>query len=491
MGFFSKLFPKANTRILTTNKIDKIHVESKNVNKKELSENPFKNIKNNFLQFFRTSRVVDAYQNTNNTKIDKLITKGKSYYKSVKFPENNNFSLLHQAISDKNIDIIDLILNKKYSSDDDIIHDQDNDLGLAPIHLTCIYNYPDIIEILIKKGNSKIDVLTSTDNLTSLHIAASAGSLKSLAYISDNYYLNNKKKIKENKTSEIDESLNDNENDYFNKNEEKDKKEKNSNLNVRTRNAFVSKHKSKNISIESEKEKNSEFDNKKIDEKCPLDIFNAEKWTPLHYACFQNRIDCVSYLLDNGSDLLLQNNQKLSPLAICVLEDNIDLFLALYNFHFKSPQNNLGSDQEYNIEVSEQAKLVHIASISKKGTKCLDYLLGDPNNVNMICSIELNATPLHFACMKDNIKAVKSLLRYNANVNVADYLGNTPLFYATENGNLEILKMLHEYGADGIKKNNNGVNCFQIAMNQDNRDVRLFYLGQNQYRHLSEKDRIF
>ncbi len=93
--------------------------------------------------------------------------------------------------------------------------------------------------------------------------------------------------------------------------------------------------------------------------------------------------------------------------------------------------------------------------------------------------------------MKDNIKAVKSLLRYNANVNVADYLGNTPLFYATENGNLEILKMLHEYGADGIKKNNNGVNCFQIAMNQDNRDVRLFYLGQNQYRHLSEKDRIF
>ena len=93
--------------------------------------------------------------------------------------------------------------------------------------------------------------------------------------------------------------------------------------------------------------------------------------------------------------------------------------------------------------------------------------------------------------MKNNAKAVKSLLRYNANVNVADYLGNTPLFYATENGNLDVLKMLHEYGADGLKKNSNGVNCYQIAMNQENREVKLFYLSQNQYRFLSEKDKIF
>lgn len=514
MRMFSKLFSRSTTKKLTPSKLLIINSENKIISKNANKENSIKSMSQNFIQFFRTSRIVDAYQDTNNSKIDRLLSKGKSYYKSVKFPENNNFSLMHQAITDRNTQIIELILTKKYSTDEDVIHDNENDLGLAPLHLACIYNYEEILDILLKKGKSRLDVLSSTDELTALHVSASAGSLKCLAYLSENYYLQNQRKniLNESKAAENDESIKD-DIETTNKSDSKDKvtniefkeestEKRTSNSTKKLRSNLSSKHitNGSNSSQNYFQDNNHEHkENKYLNRyssydqtASPLDIFNAEKWTPLHYACFHNKMDSVSYLIENGSDLLLQNEQKLSPLALCVLADNLDLFNALYNYHFKNPENrDFTTEDEFSIEVSEQAQLVHIASISKKGTKCLDYLLGDANNVNMICSKELNSTPLHFACMKSNLKAVKSLLKYNANVNVADYLGNTPLFYATENGNIEILKLLHEYGADGIRKNNNGVNCFQIAMNQDNRDVKHFYLGQNQYRHMSEKDQIF
>lgn len=511
MGMFSKLFSRNNTKKVIPNKLNAINKENKTIINNEIKDNSFKSMAKNFIQFFRTSRVVDAYQDINTKKIDRLLSKGKSYYKSVKFPENNNFSLMHQAISDRNIQIIELILAKNYSADEDVIHDNDNDLGLAPLHLVCIYNHEEILDILLKKGKSRLDVLSSTDDLSALHVAASAGSLKCLAYLSENYYLNPQDEIKakDDKESDSDDNkkeeiIKNNSNEKINISESKEEEALINNYTNSTgklKSSFSSRHKNsinKNPSSNEERfDKNKDAKNlndcsANDEKKCPLDVFNAEKWTPLHYACFHNKMDVVNYLLEKGCDLLLQNNQKLSPLALCVLADNLELFMALYNFHFKNPENNnFTTEDEYYTEVSEQAQLVHIASISKKGTKCLDYLLGDPNNVNVICSKELNATPLHFACMKNNLKAVKSLLKYNANVNVADYLGNTPLFYATENGNLEILKLLHEYGADGLKKNFNGVNCYQIAMNQDNRDVKYFYLGQNQYRYLTEKDHIF
>lgn len=418
MGFFSTFFTKVQGKN-STSKLSSTKLKNASTDN---IENPFKSFSKNIFQFFRTSRVVNAYQNENHKRITFLLQKGKKYYKSVKFPENHNFSLLHQAITDKNINVIEIILSNKYSHDKDIIEDKDNKLGLAPLHLACMYNSVEILDLLLKKSNSDINTLTAEEDLNVLHISASSGSLICLSYLYENYY--------------------------------------------------------KNI-------KNLER------KKCSLDVYNNEKWTPLHYACFLNKIDITNFLLEKGSNILNQNNQRLTPLALCVLSDNYDLFYALYNFHFKDPYSNISSDKEYEMDVSEEAKLIHLAASSKNGTKCLDYLLSDPNNVNLICSKELNATPLHFACMKNNVKAVRSILRYNANANISDYLGNTPLFYATENGNLEILKLLHENGADGTKKNNNGINCYQIAMNQENREVKLFYLSQNQYRLLSEKDRVF
>lgn len=466
MSMFNKILQKIKGDNQPTKRLNILKTNIPNKNSEEMNFS-LKNLRNSFQENYRTSKIVKAYQNSNNEKINKLLQKGKYFYKSIKFPENNNFSLLHQSISDNNIDVINLITSQKYSDEQDIINDKDNDLGLAPLHLTCIYNEPEILDLLLSTGKTSVDEKTDIDGLKPLHICASSGSLKSLVFLAENYYSDKSEDSEEN--LEIEKDVNRIEKDINKFDNE------NFNFNKRRIGSKISISKITN----KEKKQNS------------LDIFNDEKWTPLHYACFQNKLDTVNYLIEQGCDLYLQNEQKLSPLALCVLQDNFELFEILYNFNFKEANKEINSEGELQVSVSEQANLIHIASISKKGTRCLDYLLKDPNNVNMICSNDLQATPLHFACMKDNIKAVKSLLRFNANVNVSDYLGNTPLFYATENGNLEILKLLHENGADGVKKNFNGINCFQIAMNQENREVRLFYLSQTQYRYLEDKDKLF
>lgn len=133
---------------------------------------------------------------------------------------------------------------------------------------------------------------------------------------------------------------------------------------------------------------------------------------------------------------------------------------------------------------------MHVAASSKKGTRCLDHLLDDTNNLNEICNTHLKATPIHFACIQSNIKSVRSLCRKGANINMTDYLGNTPIMYATENGNLEIIKTLISYDADALKKNQEGLNAIQIAIHQGNRNVKMYYLGLEKYKHLNEQDFI-
>lgn len=45
------------------------------------------------------------------------------------------------------------------------------------------------------------------------------------------------------------------------------------------------------------------------------------------------------------------------------------------------------------------------------------------------------------------------LMKYGANPNASDSMGNTPLHYAVSNQNARMVKILDEYGADATLKN--------------------------------------
>ena len=58
-----------------------------------------------------------------------------------------------------------------------------------------------------------------------------------------------------------------------------------------------------------------------------------------------------------------------------------------------------------------------------------------------------NQTPLHIACIKNNLEAAIILLNYHAYINSQDSDEKTPIYHATENNSFDICNLLISWGA--------------------------------------------
>ena len=195
-----------------------------------------KNLINKFKEKFRrdgsfrealtTWRVSTAYSKKNGKKFEKLLKKGKKYYNLIKFRENYGYSLLHQVISDRDKEAIDLILSQQYASE--IINDDNNEFSVTPIHMASIVDDLELFNLLEDRG-ANVNSLIKQQNLHLMHITANHGSIKILDYIYKTYFSNS------------------------------------------------------------------------------IDILSDENWTPLHYSCYQNKMDVSSYLIERNANLYLRN----------------------------------------------------------------------------------------------------------------------------------------------------------------------------------------
>ena len=207
-----------------------------------------------FKEAWVTWRISNAYLKKKDRKLARLLKKGKSHYNYIKFRENHGYSFLHQAITDNNKDIIELILDQKYSKD--IINDDNNLLGLTPIHLVAISDNLELFKYFEEKG-ADLNLLTKLENLHLMHLTAHNGSLRILDYIFKKHF------------AQI------------------------------------------------------------------IDIVSPENWSPLHYACFQNKMDISSYLVDNNANLYIRNKQQMTALDLAIFKDNFQIFQALHEFHYE------------------------------------------------------------------------------------------------------------------------------------------------------------
>jgi ankyrin repeat protein len=207
----------------------------------------------NIREIFISNSIASIYVDNNITKLEKILkSKGKKYYKKIKFIENYNYSLLHQSIADNKPEIIDVIFKQSYANGSDVIEDIDNNLAITPIHLASLVDNIQLLHLLIQYGCNPL--ITTKDGQSLIHFIAHNGNVKSLDYIYQ-YYKND------------------------------------------------------------------------------INITTNEDWTPLHYACFKNRMDVCSYLIDHNADLYIKNKQGLTPIEVAVLNDNFELFQALLTYY--------------------------------------------------------------------------------------------------------------------------------------------------------------
>jgi ankyrin repeat protein len=58
------------------------------------------------------------------------------------------------------------------------------------------------------------------------------------------------------------------------------------------------------------------------------------------------------------------------------------------------------------------------------------------------------STPLHFACLSDNLKAAKLFVFCGAPINIKNHNGETPLHFACRLGSVKLINLLLNNGAD-------------------------------------------
>lgn len=79
-------------------------------------------------------------------------------------------------------------------------------------------------------------------------------------------------------------------------------------------------------------------------------------------------------------------------------------------------------------------------------------------------------TPLMFAAKTGASGLIKMLLDFKANIDQEDKIGNTALLIASASGQVEAVKLLLNRQAS-LKANENGLNCLDVAIENQQEDV--------------------
>ncbi|SFJ75047.1 ankyrin repeat domain-containing protein [Thermoflavimicrobium dichotomicum] len=164
-----------------------------------------------------------------------------------------------------------------------------------------------------------------------------------------------------------------------------------------------------------------------------LDCTNDFEETPLITAIWDERIDVVEFLLEQGVDVNHQDRDGNSALHVAAALGSEKLVQLLL-----SAGADVNLENEYEeTPLFEAVKNGHISIISL----LLKYG-GTPNKLNHVLD-----APLHISVEAYNEKAIECLLKHGTDPNILGDCKRTPLHIATEAGNKKIISLLLEHGA--------------------------------------------
>ena len=192
-----------------------------------------------------------------------------------------------------------------------------------------------------------------------------------------------------------------------------------------------------------------------------LIIPSSRRWTKLHTAAANGKLDKVKRLVERGVELNAKNSAGLTPLHEAVKRDHLAVVQYLVEngaqIDAKVPENDF--------------QPIHYAT-SYKRLEVTDYLLSKgadieaKNDVGDTLLIAVSQLPFH-----DDNKMVKLLVKNGANIKAVNKVGCQAICYAAEKENFPLIKFLLKEGADINFTAPNGATPLVYAIIAGNSDI--------------------
>lgn len=182
-----------------------------------------------------------------------------------------------------------------------------------------------------------------------------------------------------------------------------------------------------------------------IGRRSNLDGKNPHDETPLYFAASYGRIECLELLASGGATVDRANYQGRTPLHMAHANTEcIDILL-----HYGADVRARDMDGRTPLHLA-------CAYGNKKGVRSLVR-----HGADMSCRDKFGATPLHMAYA--SAKCIGVLLRRGANVRARDKKGQTALHWVCAHGNMEGIRSLLAYEADIDIPDKKGITPFDLV----------------------------
>lgn len=209
-------------------------------------------------------------------------------------------------------------------------------------------------------------------------------------------------------------------------------------------------------------------------------------YTALHYACEAGHVKMVKLLCKSNADIAVRNSNNETPLDLAALNDRIKVVGYIFSkercfkditgvkqrsaLHHACAKGYVRLAKELvnmhkcNVCAEDDNGMTPLHLASANGAEVLVELLANTNNSTVNSVDSLGWAPVHHACQNGHVDALRTLIRFGAELNIQNKDGLLPLHLAAFNGRVTIIDTLVlEYECDVHQKDSKGKTCFHHA----------------------------
>ena len=219
--------------------------------------------------------------------------------------------------------------------------------------------------------------------------------------------------------------------------------------------------------------------------------------TPLMMAAKNDKLEAVKYLLKQGADPSLQNNNGSNVLHFASKDGNpevielmlshvpsIDsitkesvtpLMIAAANDKLQAVKYLLKQGADPSLQDNDGWNVLHYAS-QGGNPEVIELMLSHVPSIDSITND--GVTPLMIVAANDKLQAVKCLLRQGADPSLQDSEGWNVLHHASKSGNVAIMEEILSHGVDIESRNNSGETPLMLSQSYGKSEVVAYLLSK-------------